>query len=133
MSDKKYLKTRLRSIQFALEGIKYVLNTQQNARIHAGFTLAVLILGFIVRISRIEWIILLLTIGLVWAAELLNTAIEIMMDIIAPEQNPTVKIAKDVSAGGVVVSTFISILVGLLIFGPPLWRWITSIYIHLFQ
>ncbi|MGB2964924.1 MAG: diacylglycerol kinase family protein [Anaerolineales bacterium] len=133
MSDKKYLKTRLQSIQFALEGIKYVFITQQNARIHAGFTLAVLILGFIVRISRMEWIGLLLTIGLVWAAELLNTAVEIMMDIVAPEQNPAVKIGKDVSAGGVIVSAFISIVVGLLIFGPPLWGWITGIFSHLFQ
>ena len=126
MSDKGYLKTRLQSIQYALEGIKQVLITQQNARIHAVFTLAVFLLGFLLGINRLEWITLLLTVGLVWAAELMNTAVELMVDIVNPEQRPAAKICKDVSAGGVLVTAFISILVGGLIFGPPIWRWITG-------
>ena len=126
MSDKRYLKTRLQSIQYALEGIKQVLITQQNARIHAVFTLAVILLGFLLGINRLEWITLLLTVGLVWAAELVNTAVELMVDIVSPEQRPVAKICKDVSAGGVLVTAFISILVGGLIFGPPIWRWITG-------
>jgi diacylglycerol kinase len=133
LSENKYLKSRLRSIHFALEGIRYVFKTQQNARIHAGFTLAVLILGFVFNLSRIEWIALMLTIGLVWSAELLNTAFEVMMDAISPEQNQAVKIAKDVSAGGVIIAAIISILVGLLIFGPPLWGWINMVYNTIFS
>jgi diacylglycerol kinase len=86
--------------------------------------MAVIVLGFLLKITNVEWITLFLTIGLVWMAELFNTAIEALVDLISPEHHNTAKICKDVSAGSVVVSALISILVGLLIFGPPLWRWI---------
>ncbi len=128
MSEKRYLKTRLQSIQYALDGIKYILETQQNARIHLFFTLAVFILGFLFGITRMEWITLVLTIGLVWAAELFNTAVEVMVDLISPERRITAKICKDISAGSVLVTASISILVGLLIFGPPLWDWVRGIF-----
>jgi diacylglycerol kinase len=128
LSEKRYLKTRLQSIQYALDGIKYVLVTQQNARVHAFFTLAVFILGFLFRINKVEWITLLLTVGLVWSAELFNTAVEVMVDLISPEQHIAAKICKDVSAGSVLVAALISILVGLLIFGPPLWDWVSGIF-----
>ncbi|NOQ39644.1 MAG: diacylglycerol kinase [Anaerolineales bacterium] len=128
LSEKRYLKTRLQSIQYALDGIKYILETQQNARIHLFFTLAVFILGFLFRITRMEWITLVLTIGLVWAAELFNTAVEVMVDLISPERRITAKICKDISAGSVLVTASISILVGLLIFGPLLWDWVRGIF-----
>jgi len=75
-----------------------------------------------------EWITLVLTIGLVWAAELFNTAVEVMVDLISPERRITAKICKDISAGSVLVTASISILVGLLIFGPPLWDWVRGIF-----
>ena len=128
MSEKRYLKTRLQSIRYALDGIKYILETQQNARIHLLFTLAVFILGFLLGITRMEWIALALTVGLVWAAELFNTAVEVMVDWISPEKHIAVKICKDISAGSVLVTAFISILVGILIFGPPLWNWVSGIF-----
>ena len=128
MSEKRYLKTRLQSIRYALDGIKYILETQQNARIHLFFTLAVFILGFLFGITRMEWITLVLTIGLVWAAELFNTAVEVMVDLISPERRITAKICKDISAGSVLVTASISVLVGLLIFGPLLWDWVREIF-----
>ncbi len=128
MSEKRYLKTRLQSIRYALDGIKYILETQQNARIHLLFTLAVFILGFLFGITRMEWISLVLTIGLVWAAELFNTAVEVMVDLISPEKHIAAKICKDISAGSVLVTASISILVGILIFGPPLWDWVRGIF-----
>jgi diacylglycerol kinase len=88
--------------------------------------MAVIILGFLLEITKVEWITLFLAIGLVWMAELFNTAIEALVDLISPEHHDTAKICKDVSAGGVMVSALISILIGLLIFGPPLWRWVTG-------
>ena len=127
MSGKVYFQSRIRSIQYALGGVKYALVTQQNTRIHALFTMAVIILGFLLEIAKVEWIALFLTIGLVWMAELFNTAIEALVDLISPEHHDTAKICKDVSAGSVVVSALISILVGLFIFGPPLWRWTTGL------
>ena len=128
MSEKRYLKTRLQSIRYALDGIKYILETQQNARIHLLFTLAVFILGFLLGITRMEWIALALTVGLVWAAELFNTAVEVMVDWISPEKHIAAKICKDISAGSVLVTAFLSILVGMLIFGPPLWNWVSGIF-----
>lgn len=128
MSEKRYLKTRLQSIRYALDGIKYILKTQQNARIHLFFTLAVFILGFLFGITRMEWITLVLTVGLVWAAELFNTAVEVMVNLISPERRITAKICKDISAGSVLVTASISVLVGLLIFGPPLWDWVRGIF-----
>jgi len=119
LSEKRYLKTRLQSILHALDGINYVLETQQNARIHLFFTLAVIVLGFLLGITRVEWIFLILTVSLVWVAELFNTAVEVMVDFISPEKHVAAKICKDVSAGSVLVTVIISILVGLLIFGPP--------------
>jgi diacylglycerol kinase len=115
-------------MRYALDGIKYVLETQQNARIQLFFTLAVFILGFLFGITRMEWITLALTVGLVWAAELFNTAVEVMVDLISPEQHIGAKISKDISAGSVLVTAFISILGGLLIFGPPLWNWVSGIF-----
>ena len=126
MSGKVYFQSRIRSIQYALDGVKYALVTQQNTRIHALITITVIVLGFLLQITKVEWITLFLTIGLVWMAELFNTAIEALVDLISPEHHDTAKICKDVSAGSVAVSALISILVGLLIFGPPLWRWVTE-------
>ena len=127
MSENGYLKSRIKAILIALDGIKYVFMTQKNSRIHAGFTVVVLLLGWLLKISRIEWIILLLVVGLVWVAEFLNTAVEVMIDIVSPEKNQAAKIGKDVSAGGVLIAAFVSILIGILIFGPRLWQWVMDI------
>lgn len=67
MSENKYLQPRLKSIRVALEGIKHVLITQQNARIHGAITLAVILFAFLLRINRVDLISLLLVIGLVWS------------------------------------------------------------------
>jgi hypothetical protein len=70
VSENKYLPSRLKSIRIALEGIKYVLVTQQNARIHGAFTLAVILFALLLRMTRVELVSLLLVIGLVWTAEI---------------------------------------------------------------
>jgi len=127
LSENGYLKSRIKAILIALDGIKYVFMTQKNTRIHAGFTVVVFILGWLLKISRIEWTTLLLVVGLVWVAEFLNTAVEVMIDIVSPEKNQAAKIGKDVSAGGVLIAAFVSILIGILIFGPRLWQWVMDI------
>ncbi len=120
MSENKYLQSRLKSFRIALEGIKYVLITQQNARVHAVITLAVFLFAFILRINRVELVSLLLAIGLVWTAEIFNTAMEVMVDVVSPEHSQGAKIIKDISAGAVLICAIISILVGILTFGPKL-------------
>jgi diacylglycerol kinase len=127
LSIKESIRSRIKAIKIALEGITYVLKTQLNARIHAAFTLAVFLLAGLLKLPRLEWMILLLTVGLVWAAEIFNTAVEVAVDIVSPDYDPKAKIIKDISAGAVLVSVFISILIGLILFGLPLWSWIKSI------
>ena len=126
MSGESYLKARLRSIRIAIDGLRQVIITQQNARIHAAATLVVFLLGILLDLSGLEWSLLLLVVGFVWAAEIFNTAIEDLVDLISAENSPTAKKIKDISAGAVLVSVFVSVLVGLLIFGPRLWAWITG-------
>ena len=128
MSIKEFIRSRFKAIKIALEGITYVLRTQLNARIHAAFTLAVFLLAGFLKLSRLEWLILVLTVGLVWTAEIFNTAVEVAVDFVSPDFDPKAKIIKDISAGAVLVSVFISILVGLILFGPPLWNWVKQIF-----
>lgn len=124
MSGNSYLKSRLQSIRIALDGLRQVLLTQQNARIHAAASLVVFLAAWLLGFSSLEWAILLLVVGFVWAAEIFNTAIEDLVDLISKEDNPAAKRIKDISAGAVMVSVLVSILVGLILFGSRLWLWI---------
>lgn len=124
MSGDSYFKARLRSIRIALDGIRQVLLSQQNARIHAAATLIVFIAAGLTGFSRLEWALLLLVVGFVWAAEMFNTAVEDLVDLVSTEQNPAAKRIKDISAGAVMVSVLVAILFGMLVFGPRLWSWI---------
>ena len=112
---------RLRSFRYAFEGWWYVLRGQPNAIIHALFTLAVMGLAWRLRVSRLEWAGLTLTVTVVWMAEFINTAIETVVDLVMPEYHPLAKIAKDVAAGAVLVGACGAVLIGLIILGPPLW------------
>lgn len=120
--DQSQLTRRILSFRYAFEGWAYVLRTQHNAWIHGAATIAVVILAFWLDISRLEWSILVLTIALVWTAEFVNTAIEVIVDLVSPEEHPLAKKAKDIAAGAVLVSAFTAVIVGLLILGPPLWQ-----------
>jgi len=128
VSENRYLKSRIRSFQNALEGLKYVLITQQNARIHAAFTLIVFLFAFLLNLNGSEWVSLLLVIGLVWAAEILNTAMEVLVDMVSPEHNQGAMIIKDISAGAVLISAVISVLVGILIFGPKIYQLVKILF-----
>jgi len=128
MDKKDAPTTRLQAIKIAIEGIRHVIVTQPNAKIHGVFTLAVFIAAGFLKLPRLEWIILFLTVGLVWAAEVFNTAIEFVVDFLSPGFDPKAKIIKDVSAGAVLICVLISVMVGLLVFGPYLWKWIVSLF-----
>jgi diacylglycerol kinase len=102
-----------------------VLRSQRNAWIHALISAAVFGLGLWLGLGRLEWAILLLTIGLVWLAEFVNTALEALVDLASPDLHPLAKVGKDVAAAAVLVAACVAVLVGLLILGPPLWaRWV---------
>ncbi len=109
---------RLRSFGYAFSGIRTLIMSQPNARIHAAATVIVMAGAFILGLSRLEWCVIILAVAAVWAAEALNTALEYLADAASPEFHPLVKKAKDVAAGGVLVTALGSVVVGLLVFGP---------------
>ncbi|MDD6879145.1 MAG: diacylglycerol kinase family protein [bacterium] len=106
------------SFKHAYEGIKYATVKERNMHIHILFALLVIIFAAIFNISYIEWIICLVLIGLVISLELINTAIEQVVDLITTDENNYAKMAKDLSAGAVLVSAIISAIIGLNIFLP---------------
>lgn len=116
------LSRRLDSFRYAFAGWWYVLRTQRNSWIHAAISTAVLLLAWALRLGRLEWAILILTIGLVWMAEFINTSLEAIVDMTMPEPHPLAKVAKDVAAAAVLVGAAAAVLVGLLVLGPPLWE-----------
>ena len=116
----KFCLSRIKAIRYALEGWLHVLHTQKNSWVHAFASLAAILMGLWLHISLQDWSILILTIAFVWMTEFINTAIETITDLISPEKNQIAKISKDVSAAAVLIAAGASIIVGLLIFGPPL-------------
>lgn len=98
-----------------------MLQTQKNAWIHAVAAAAVVLLGLALRLSRVELAILLLTIGIVWIAETINTSLESIVDLASPDVHPLAKTGKDVAAAAVLVAAMMAVAVGLVILGPPLW------------
>lgn len=109
-----------KSFQDAFSGIYYVLRTQRNARIHLGITTAVALLGTWLRLGISQWVPLIIAAGLVWTAEIINTALEAAVDLSSPQERSLAGTAKDISAGAVLFAAAAAALVGILILGPPL-------------
>jgi diacylglycerol kinase (ATP) len=111
---------RIRSFRFAGRGLGLTLRSQHNAWIHAAATVAVVIAGYRLGISRTEWCLIALACAAVWTAEALNTAFEFLADATTMEFHPLVGQAKDVAAGAVLVTVLGALIVGMLVFGPYL-------------
>jgi len=111
----------LSSFKFAFSGINHIFKTERNFRIHLCISIVVLGILGLFKAPPIEWAVIILVIGLVISAEILNTAIEIMVDIYCPYFHPLAKISKDVGAGAVLFTAIISILIGFIIFIPHLF------------
>jgi len=111
-----------RSFGFAGQGLWATLITQRNFRIHVAAATLVGVLGFLMRISGIMWLILILTSVLVLALELVNSAIEAVVDLVSPDYHPLAKVAKDAAAGAVLVAAAGALGIGILVFGPRLSR-----------
>lgn len=113
-------KKLINSFKYAIEGIISSFRTEQNMKIHVFIMIVVIILGIILKLSALEWIILTIVIALVISAELFNTTIETVVDMITKEKNEKAKLAKDVAAGAVLVLAIGSVVVGLIIFIPKI-------------
>ena len=128
MFKKKFRKSKQplwKSFYHAFQGIRVNILNERNLCIHFMVMLLVISFGFIFKINKIEWLICILLFGFVITLELMNTAIETAIDICMPEINPKAKLAKDTSAGAVLVVAIVSVVIGIMIFGPKLleiWR-----------
>ena len=119
--DRSFLASRWFSFQAALSGVWHTLTTQPNAWIELTAVAVVTGAGWWLAISAIEWALLALTFGLILALEAVNTAVEAVVDLVAPHYHPLAKIAKDAAAGALVFAVLGSIGVAVAILGPRLW------------
>ena len=124
MKDNKqiYFTGRIRSFYCAFKGIRVMITSQHNAWIHAVATFIVIIAGFYFRLTKLEWCWIILSITAVWTAEALNTAFEFLTDVASPEFHPLAGKAKDVAAGGVLIASIGSVIIGLIIFLPYIFN-----------
>jgi len=111
---------RFKSFVFAFEGLACFFRREHNAWIHGAATVFVLLAAMVVHVSKMEMIVIVFAIGIVWISEMFNTAIEKMMDHISPQRHPEVKTIKDISAGAVLVAACVACIAGLIIFIPKL-------------
>lgn len=107
-----------RSFNHAVNGVIFLLVSKQNARVHAIITIAVGILAYIFHVSRLEAAILFIAVILVFAIEIINTAVEKTIDLLHPENHETIRGVKDAMAGAVLISAIIAFVSALLIFMP---------------
>jgi diacylglycerol kinase len=115
------MKKRIQSFGYAGRGIRLVFSSEANMKIHILIAVLVVICGFYFNISVSEWVFCLLCIGLVFSAEMINTAIENVVDLASPEHHELAGKAKDIAAGAVLICAIISVIIGLLIFIPKVW------------
>jgi diacylglycerol kinase (ATP) len=119
MNDKRFsVAARAKSFRHAFAGLADMLRTQHNAWLHAAATLAVCAAGLALRVAARDWRWLIAAIALVWIAEAINTAFEHLCDVVAPGFQPSVKHAKDVAAGAVLLAAIAAALIGALVFWP---------------
>lgn len=121
-------KNLLHSFKYAFTGIYSSVKKERNIKIHISIMLLVIIMGVLLKINYHEWLTCLVLFALVLSSELINTAIEITLNLITTEINPQVKLAKDISAGAVLINAIFSAIIGLIIFVPKIITHI-SLYI----
>lgn len=110
----------IRSFGFAGQGILDLFRFENNAKVHLLIAGLVVVAGLYLQLDRTEWAIILTQVGLVWAAEAFNTAIEKLCDFVSPGRHPQIKAIKDLSSGAVLILAIIAVIVGLIILGGRL-------------
>lgn len=118
MNDKKF---HILSFKHAFEGIISALKQEPNLKIHFSIALLVILVSIFLKVSKIDWVIIILLIGIVITLELTNTAIEAIVDEFTERQHPGAKLAKDISSGAVLIISITAVIVGFLLFLPYLF------------
>jgi undecaprenol kinase/diacylglycerol kinase (ATP) len=110
--------SRIWSFKYAYKGLIHIIRYEHNFRVHIFIAFIVFIFGIILNLSLIDWVVIILVIGIVLVTEILNTAIERIVDHISPEFNVQAGIIKDIGACAVLISALIAFIAGLFIFIP---------------
>jgi diacylglycerol kinase (ATP) len=116
------LKHMAEGISWAWNGVVLLVRTQRTARIHLFFTFLICGLAAVLRLPADEWKWLILAMAMVWTAEAVNTAIELLSDIVCPAYHTGIKKTKDVAAAAVFLAVIGAIAIGVLVLVPPLWN-----------
>jgi diacylglycerol kinase (ATP) len=118
----RWLASVVRSFGPALAGLVWSLKTQRNLQVHAIATVLVGCFGVWLQLASWEWCVVLLAVGMVWAAELLNTALEVLADRVSKAREEPIRRVKDTAAAAVLLAALAALAVGLVIFLPKLWH-----------
>ena len=129
MMIKDFFNSRLKAFGYSFSGWWFVIRTQRNAWIHMVVSIAVILMSFFLHITASSWALILLAIAMVWIAEFLNTALEAVVDLASNhQQHELARVGKDVGAAAVLIAAVTSIIIGILVLGPPLWSIIKSLF-----
>lgn len=120
MNPKQEYKKIINSFKYAIEGLVSSFKTERNMRIHIMAMIIVIALGIFMKLNKIEWCIITIAIVMVISAELFNTAIENVVDMVSPQKNPQAKLVKDIAAAAVLVLAIGAAVIGIIIFGPKI-------------
>ena len=121
MKSKKWKnKNLLQALKNAMQGIKYVFHNERNLKIQLIFAILAIAISVFLKLTHLEWILLCLTIGMVLFAELVNTAIEIVLDLYSEKYNENIKNAKDISSGAVLLTSIMSVAIGGILWIPKI-------------
>jgi diacylglycerol kinase (ATP) len=112
---------RIKSFKYAFNGLKLFFIHDHNGRVHLIAAIVAIGMSFYLKISGLEWMAILSVISAVFVAEILNSAIEKLADVVSPDFNPKIKVVKDLAAAAVLVAAFLAVAVGLIIFIPKLF------------
>ncbi|WP_445490352.1 diacylglycerol kinase family protein [Niallia sp. 03133] len=113
--------SQLSSFRLALSGILSAIKKERNLKIHLIISMIVLALGCYYQVSAVEWLFLSIAVGFVIAMELMNTALERVVDLVTKEYHPLAKQAKDIAAGAVFIAAILSLVIGFIIFFPKIF------------
>lgn len=118
------MKQLFTSFGHAVDGIVDLVKRENNAKIHVISTLLVILVGLRLEFLAIEWLWISLAVAGVWVAELINSALEKLVDLVSPEEHPLAKKVKDYAAGAVLVMAIWAVFVFCLISLPHIWMWL---------
>ncbi|MBD1397416.1 diacylglycerol kinase family protein [Pontibacter sp. JH31] len=118
MSRPSFIRSRYNSFRFAFKGLNAVFRSEPNMHLHVLASIIVLVMAYRFEVTRVEWCLLILCIGMVWVAEIFNTSIETLTDLVSPMENIWAGKTKDLAAGAVLMAALTAVAVGLFIFIP---------------